>query len=94
LNYNETQSKENKSQKTKSEQMHDKRAYPTPAVRITQVMVEAGQDQNDNERGSSSSWFTKASLSRGKIQALFSAARASGSKHEFQVRLTVIELEY
>jgi len=30
----------------------------------------------------------------GKIQALFTAARASGSKHEFQVRLTGIELEY
>jgi len=57
-----------------------------------QVMVEARQHQNGNEWGSHFMLGSQRSHYHGKkIQALLTAARASGGKDECQVRLTGIE---
>ena len=58
---------------------------------MIQVMVEARQHQN----GSTSCWVHKdLTVTTKQIQALLTAARASGGKDECQARLTGIEWEY
>jgi len=59
-----------------------------------QVVVEARQHQNGSERGSRCCVHKDLTVTTKQIQALLTAARASGGKDECQVRLTGIEREY
>jgi len=65
------------------------------AERTIQVMVEAEQHQNGSERGSHFMLGSQIlTVTTKQIQALLTAARASGGKVKCQVRLTGIEREY
>jgi len=89
-NYDETKSKEDKNEKNGSK----KQAYRGQSVRY-RLWWKQGNIKMAMSEDHASCWIHKdLTVTTKQTQALLTAARASGGKDEYQVRLTSIELEY